>query len=82
MIKVLIFDHNESLRELFSRFLDKSKFQVTFTPTFPKFLKEFKTKEYKACFLDIDQHLSNENLDKFVREMQNIKLVDDYFKLS
>ncbi len=39
---------------MFNRFLEKSKIELKLASNFTELIKEFKTKAYKACFIDID----------------------------
>lgn len=50
--------------------------------SFKEFIQEFRTKEYRACFLDIDIQVSFENLEKFISIMSKLKTEDESFRCT
>jgi hypothetical protein len=81
-IKVLVYEFDEGLASLFTRFLEKSKLAFKFAPTFTDLLNDFRSKQYKACFIDIDLNFGEDDLEKFVKLIQKVKLQEESFRTS
>jgi DNA-binding response OmpR family regulator len=81
-IKVLVYEFDEGLTNLFTRFLEKSKLSFKFAPTFTDLLKDFRSKQYKACFIDIDLNFGEDELEKFIKLIQKVKLQEESFRTS
>ena len=65
-IKVLLYEVDEALKNLFSRFFEKSRINFKFSKDFKDLIKDFRTRQYKACFIDIDLNIREDDLERFI----------------
>lgn len=79
---MLLFNHDEIIKNLISLSLERSNIKFKNVATFKHFVQELKTKEYKACFIDIDLQVNTECLEKFVSILNKLKTDDESFKSS
>ena len=78
-LRVLLFQHDEMMKNLFKKYLQKHQIFFNFATSFKDLLQTFKvrglfyqfiinfqSKQYKACFIDIDVSIKSEDLDELV----------------
>jgi DNA-binding response OmpR family regulator len=65
-IKVLLYEVDEALKNLFSRFFEKSRINFKFSKDFKDLIKDFRTRQFKACFIDIDLNIREDDLERFI----------------
>jgi hypothetical protein len=57
------------MKNLFKKYLQKHRIQFKLASGFKEFLKAFRTKNFKACFIDIDVNVKTDDLEKLVNLM-------------
>ena len=60
----------------------KNNLEYKFVNSLYELMSEFKTKQFKACFIDIDMHFNQETLERFVGLSEQLKKGDDDFKFT
>lgn len=89
--KVLLYQPDEMMKNLFKKYLQKHKIYFNIALTFKDLLKIFKViiffdnfsiqlREFKACFIDIDINVKGEDIEKLVAINAKFRMDDPPYK--